>query len=74
MCSNPLAHPEMTGGQPLARRGLSQGTTLCGKHNAALPTLEDALEYMGIPVTTVVIGLPPERVCTDCTHIRSRLN
>lgn len=74
MCNNPLAHPEMTSGQPLGRRGLTEGATLCGKHNAEFPTLEDALEYMGVPKGVEILGAPPDRVCPACTHIRTRLN
>lgn len=76
MCNNPIAHPELRGNQPFARRALpeQQSKTLCGQHNEEAMTLEDALESMGVPATTVVLGIPPEAVCTNCTHIRTRLN
>lgn len=79
MCNNPMAHPELTGGEPVGRRGLSQGTTLCGKHNPAHPTLEDYLESIGLPTPSPAVrqratGPGLSRTCADCAHILSRLN
>lgn len=72
MCNNPIPHPELTGGQPMHHKGLSEqnGLTLCGKHNA-FPSLEQALDDLGVEGP---VAIPASRMCPDCTHIRTRLN
>lgn len=76
MCNNPIAHPELTGGLPIARKGIDS-PTLCGQHNEGTPTLEEVLaEFAGIDLArhTKVVGIPPGRVCSGCDHIAQRLN